>query len=107
MNGSHDLLHAEGHNDYEWETEAVKKAVVRSYLAHSKDQGTRFNSSEIQVGKALNKLVPGLQNRKIYDDDLEEVNKRVPAYIFPELDDCRDAFDKLMGTKTDWENGGL
>lgn len=106
INGSHDCPNA--YVDNSWDTVVKKHELLISYQTHAKELGKRYTSSGIQLGKALTKMVPGLQTRKhTFAENNENLTHRKPVYILQELDYCRDSFDKLMGTKTEWHRGGL
>lgn len=92
-------------NGSEWQSEIAKPHLFAEYLADGDRAGIRHRSGETELGIALRKLVPGLRDgRKIVpteDGDL----KRLRTWIMPGLDECRSAFEELVGQPIAWSDG--
>lgn len=93
-------------SDCDWQRDELKvgcRLIFDAYAAHGNKTGTRFRSIETEVGKALNRLIPKLQkSRGTYSflDAKGEMDTRTGSvYWFPNLDECRAAFEAAIGQK--------
>jgi hypothetical protein len=101
-----------GQHDEEWPETVGCAHVFEDYLSHAGKIGVRRKAAEVSLGTALGKMVPGKKRSQIVHDHWvetldgkrEKEPKRGWAYTLPPLNECRDNFDSLLGTKTDWEN---
>jgi hypothetical protein len=84
-------------DDSKWINQVETHAVHEDFLRHSSAIGYSRRSSETELGIALNKLVPGLDRKR------RSRNKdRNWCYVFPDLLECRAAFDRLTGNRNPW-----
>ena len=75
------------------------------YITRAMRQGIKRRSIEVQLGGFLKKHVPGLRKVKINYrrwDGLRMVDDDGPVYIFPSLEECREAFATKLGQPIDW-----
>lgn len=94
-----------------WKTEVVKEDLYEDYIDHAKDAGHGRRAVMTVLGMFLNKVCPGIYPRAkramakravITDDGYQvESTKRLPHYVFPTLDECREHWDKIYG-KANW-----
>jgi hypothetical protein len=88
-------------DDNKWINQVETHAVHEDFLKHSSAIGYSRRSSETELGIALNKLVPGLDRKR------RSRNKdRNWCYVFPDLLECRAAFDRLTGNRNPWPEEG-
>lgn len=86
----------------EGETETT--ALYSHYLTQTQKVGVNRKSFETQLGYALRDMVPGLTKPR------RTVNtpagpERHYSYVFPELAECRRAFDRIIGDDRGWGEG--
>lgn len=86
----------------DWQTEVPKPHVVAEYLADGDRTGVRHRAGETELGISIRKLVPALMEgrKQIRVDDGDF--KRVRTWCFPSLDECRAAFEELVGQTITW-----
>ncbi|TXN76445.1 hypothetical protein FV228_00335 [Methylobacterium sp. WL18] len=82
--------------------ECVTQYLYEDYVTHAGKTGARFRSIEVQIGKFLKDLLPGLRKveRRFKAKGRE---KRGNVYQFPSLPACRREFDKLLQQDWPWE----
>jgi hypothetical protein len=90
-----------------------KQFLFDHYINQSRQIGVSRRSSEIMVGRFLNKTVPDLQTKRrvwfIVRDRDEEGDGRGgagfegDAYLFPDLSKCRGAFQDMVNQDIDWD----
>lgn len=83
--------------DSNWVNEVETHLVQEDYRSHSAAIGCSRKSTETELGAALSKLVPGLQRKRRTNGQ-----NRHWCYVFPNLIECRAAFDRHMGAKNPW-----
>jgi hypothetical protein len=79
--------------------------LFHQYITRAMRQGIKRRSIEVQLGGFLKKHVPGLRKVKINYrrwDGLRMVDDDGPVYIFPSLEECREAFATKLGQPIDW-----
>jgi hypothetical protein len=81
--------------DSEWRPCMKKKNFHDSYIEYAKQAGQPRRSSETVLGKTLKKLCPHVR-----DSYITEQGKTERAWEFGELQQCREAFDRVMN----WPN---
>ncbi|MBL4839661.1 MAG: hypothetical protein GYB52_09790 [Rhodospirillales bacterium] len=80
-----------------WSEYVSVEDAYSNYLAWSTARGRRFPLTEEMFGRAINKLVPGLEKgRKRIE------GKRRYVYHMPGIDACRQAFSDMIRTPIDW-----
>jgi len=90
-----------------WAGKVVKADLYEDYVNHSRDVGHGRRAAETILGMFLNKELGGdwprsrrlmAARRSITEDGYQiETKTRLPHYIFPTLEQCRQAFDKKYG----------
>lgn len=76
--------------------------MYEDYVTHAGKTGARFRSIEVQIGKFLKDLLPGLRKvERRYKEKGRE--KRGNVYQFPPLAACRREFNRLLQQDWPWE----
>lgn len=78
--------------------------MFEDYIRHSKNIGINHRKIQTQVGIFLNKLFPNL--KKIRGDCMDPegpTSSKANYYLFPSLKECREAFEKQIGTEIKWD----
>ena len=83
--------------DRKWINAVATHMVHEDFVKHSSGIGYSRRSTQTELGAALKKLVPGLDKKRRGNGQ-----NRHWHYIFPDLAECRAAFDRLMGAKNPW-----
>lgn len=81
----------------EWERSVSRRRLIDDYIAHADRIGVKRKADETTFGREIRRLIPGLREHRPVT-----VTGRERQYIFPPLSECRDAWDIMMGQKTDW-----
>ena len=76
-----------------WPKSIERVTLQHDYQAFCEGVSEKARSSETEVGRFLNRMVPGLSNRR---------SDKVRYYGLPSLRTCQSAFEKLMRSKIDW-----
>lgn len=72
------------------------------YVEYSRSIGDRKPLSNSQMGAELRKLCPGIaKTRVVTEGNMSGV--RTNAYLFPAIDECRKAFEKIVGITIKWD----
>jgi len=78
--------------------------IFDDYIKHSKDLGIRHRKIQTEVGMFLNKLFPNLRKtRGLHISHKSPTSTKVNFYSFPPLKECREAFEKQIGTEIKWD----
>lgn len=86
----------------DWQAEIAKSHLFAEYLADGDRAGIRHRSGETELGIALRKLIPGLREaRKLMRAEGGDF-QRFRAWLVPGLEDCRAAFEELVGQPITW-----
>jgi hypothetical protein len=78
-----------------------KKVLFDDYVARSQKVGVNRKSWETQLGYALHGMVPGLSDKRPMVH-LAGKSSRVPVYVFPSLEACRQEFARVTGGDNPW-----
>ncbi|UVO35833.1 hypothetical protein KUL72_31670 [Bradyrhizobium arachidis] len=90
------------HEGDDWPERVVCDRLYAEYLKAASQLGIGRKRGPAEFGKRLAKLVPDLRRfRPVIETD-PGVMKRVWCYDMPPLNDCRAAFDELVGQPVDW-----
>jgi hypothetical protein len=80
---------------HRWEDFIPRSEMHADYVTETGYPKDR--SLETEFGKGLKKLVPNLRSKR-----LTVGKKRAWGYLFPALEECRGAFDKMLGQLINW-----
>lgn len=80
-----------------WRTDIPVESVYKSYAQDMQEQAESYRKSKIELGQFLSKVCPGLEKRRI-----RRGSSRSHYYILPRLDECKAAFDRIMGGPFPW-----
>ncbi|MFN3349460.1 primase-helicase family protein [Pseudorhodoplanes sp.] len=86
-----------------WSAEVVCGALYDDYVRSCETVGVGRRRDPATFGAQLAKLVPGLtrqRRRRRVTDGAE--SQLVWLYVFPDLAECREAFDMIVGQPCDW-----
>lgn len=89
-----------GYNDREtgaWERSVSCERLHAMYAEAAQQGGERRRAMETELGQALHKMVPGLSVRRC-----REGGRQVRKWQFPSLEECRRAFETLLGQPVGW-----
>lgn len=87
--------------DPEWPVMVKTEAVFSSYVTWADRIGVRFKKADSEVGRTLQRLVPGLTRARRRD----ESGRRDYVYQMPSLAACREAFAAhIRASEMDWED---
>lgn len=81
----------------EWNRSISRSRLQDQYETFTKNAGVSRRSTATELGMGLRKLCPEMKSYTSTD-----LGQRVAMYIFPELSECRDAFDKIIKQKHEW-----
>jgi len=103
-----------GHDDW---TDWVECSELHEWFVdQAKKSGSPRRATETELGTHLKKLVPQLKNdrrtvertkwKKYSDGNSEKVVEKVRAHVwvFPSIEICRAAFDRVMNCQHSWRN---
>lgn len=86
----------------DWPDRIVCADLHAEYIKASTQIGVGRKRSPAEFGARLAKLVPGIRkNRPAIETD-PGITRRVWCYEMPSLNECRAAFDELLGQPVDW-----
>lgn len=88
-----------------WESPVPIEKCYQSLGISAKQRQVKNHLSETEFGIELKRLMPSLNYKRITvqnEYDGNDLRPRKRAYVFPSLQECREHFDNLMGTQTDW-----
>lgn len=86
------------------EGETETHLLYTHYIAQSQRAGVNRKSFETQLGYALRGMVPGLvKTRRVFMGPAGP--ERHYVYVFPSLEVCRQAFDRITGGDSPWGDG--
>lgn len=85
-----------------WPTTIACTDLYADYLKSATMAGVSRKRSDAEFGLKLNKLLPGLGRRRPRGRDEAGKIQRPWHYELPALEDCRAAFDTLVGQPVDW-----
>lgn len=87
------------HEGGDWSKQIVCADLHAEYL---KATGVGRKRGPAEFGKRLAKLVPGLHKFRPAIEVGPGLTKQAWCYEMPPLDECRAAFDELLGQRVDW-----
>ncbi|WP_249696465.1 primase-helicase family protein [Stappia sp. WLB 29] len=90
--------------DTSWQPDGhvVRQTLYDEYLAVADKVGVKRRAEMNQFGRALKKLIPGLQETRPRD-----IAGRKRAYVFPDLPEARVLFEHAVGQAVDWPDDGF
>jgi hypothetical protein len=90
------------HEGDDWPSRIVCADLYAEYLKAAAQIGIGRKRNQAEFGKRLAQLVPGLRKPRPAIEVAPGVMKQVWCYEMPPLDECRAAFDELLGQPFDW-----
>jgi hypothetical protein len=90
------------HEGDNWPNRIICADLHADYLKSATQIGVGRKRGPAEFGARLTKLVPGLRKIRPAIETEPGVTRRVWCYEMPSLDDCRAAFDELLGQPVDW-----
>jgi hypothetical protein len=90
------------HDGADWPARIVCADLHAEYLKASTQIGVGRKRGPAEFGARLGKLVPGIRKNRPAIETEPGVSRRVWCYEMPSLDECRAAFDELLGQCVDW-----
>lgn len=105
---------AQTHRSSSWRTYIPKPTLFNDYVRTAERQGVRRRAAETEFGMRVRELVPSIAVRKrteeferMGDDGRTMIVKEnVRCWEFPGLDECRQAFARLLHQEVQWEDPG-
>ena len=85
-----------------WAATITCAVLHADYIRAASLSGIGRKRSDAEFGLKLAKLLPELKHIRPREADSNGVTRRVWKYEMPSLDDCRSAFDDLVGQSVDW-----
>lgn len=86
----------------DWPRQITCAELYGEYIKAAAQIGVGRKRGQAEFGKRLAKLVPGLRRFRPAIEVAPGVTKQVWCYEIPPLDECRAAFDELLGQPVDW-----
>jgi hypothetical protein len=86
----------------DWPKQIVCADLYAEYLKAAAQIGVGRKRGQAEFGERLAKLVPGLRKFRPAIEVAPGVTKQVWCYEMPPLDECRAAFDELLGQPIPW-----
>lgn len=94
------ILHLETFENHNWPQKLGREQVRNAFFSHAKQRGIKtWLPDAAQFGRKLNEVLPGTSISAKRD---KETKQR--SYAFPDLDECRNLFDKFIGHSINWED---
>lgn len=90
-----------------WPAQVAKQAVFADYLHAANEAGISRKRSAADLGMKLAKLVPGLRDCRPRISADDGAATRQWCYVVPPLDECRTAFEALLGQALPWPAASL
>jgi len=90
------------HEGGEWPEQIPCDHLYADYLKAASQLGVSRKRGPAEFGKRLARLVPNLRRFRPAIEVDSGVRKRVWCYGMPPLNECRAAFDQLLGQPVDW-----
>jgi hypothetical protein len=90
------------HTSPDWRATVPKAAFYEEYVKHVARLGISRKRSQVDFGRRLNQLAPGLRDARPVIANENGVAERVWCYNIPALDACRAAFEDLLNQSVDW-----
>jgi hypothetical protein len=90
------------HDGSDWPSRVICTDFHAEYIKATTQMGVGRKRSNAEFGTRLAKLVPSMRKTRPAIETEPGVTRRVWCYEFPSLDDCRAAFDQLLGQPVDW-----
>ena len=88
--------------DDQWNGHVPTEDLYREYIEYAKQIGSRFLLSDSQFGKEIQRLCPQKEKRRPKSEHPNYGNGRKWHYFFPALEQCREAFEKLVNIQVQW-----
>ena len=85
-----------------WKGEIYSDLLYDNYVEFSQKLGEKYRMPASQFGRALRRLCPETQRRRI-NADRSCGNHRPWALYFPDLERCRELFESIVNMTIDWE----
>jgi hypothetical protein len=82
-----------------WEGPVRKKQLHEDYKAYLASMNARFVKGERAFHQFICRELPGTTDKQVYGRDPHD---RPMVFIFPPLAQCREAFDRTRGWKSNW-----
>ena len=83
--------------------EIPSKTLYDNYIAFSKDIGSHYNEPPTTFGRSLRKLCNGIR-KKQKKSTISKNDKVIKFYVFPDIEKCREDFEKAIGSEINWED---
>ena len=90
----------------QWESDAIEVGVfVGRYRAARKESGAKRPgpTDSRDIGKKLRELCPEIETKKASRPDARQ--RRPKEFRLPPLESCRNAFERFVGARFNWETG--
>ena len=91
-------------NGDQWTHRVTRGQLQFDYVEFMKNVGQQRKNTPTVLGRFLSKVTPSRFPKKLHDVMVDHVtgeDRRLPIYLFPDLDDCREHWDKNF-FKGDW-----
>jgi hypothetical protein len=79
-----------------------KHELWADYLTRAEQAGARHRSLLTEIGIFVGRIAPGLKSLE-KKEWVADARKSVYYFALPSLQECRDAFDKHLGTQMQWQ----
>jgi hypothetical protein len=86
----------------DWKSSVVCSEFYAEYLKHCAQIGIGRKRSQAEFGARLAKLIPDLRKSRPALEVEPGVVRRTWCYEIPSLDECRRAFDEIVGQHVSW-----
>jgi hypothetical protein len=86
----------------DWQARVVCADMYADYLKHCSQMGIGRKRSPAEFGVRLARLIPDLRKVRPAIETEPGVTRRTWCYEIPSLDDCRHAFDEVIGHSIVW-----
>lgn len=88
--------------DDDWNNEVPSRVLHDDFVDFARKAGQSRRATVTELGARLKTLVPGIQKLRRTLTRLESEKYRGYVYVFPSLDECREAFERLLGSTLEW-----
>ena len=88
-----------------WPETIPRDALYDDYIEVTERTGWKRRSTEVAVGAALIKIMPGLKTvRQVFQRNEDAAPERVRCYVLPPLVEARALYERSIGHPIDWED---
>jgi len=87
-----------------WPGSVLTQKFYNEYIYYAQRIGDRYRLSDSQFSKKFKKFCPGIEKRRKTVSCGDSETTRQSALLLPDLNKCRENFEKKVGMKINWDD---